>query len=99
MTDRDHVLGLLDRLVDHVRRHFTYEEALMRETYFPGRAAHHAHQKILLAQVFELDRKFRDRAAIPTRASLEFLRRWLGNHVLQEDLAFVADRRNLQKNR
>lgn len=100
MLDRDHnqILDLLDRLVVHVERHFAHEETLMQETGYPRLSEHRLQHRQLFHQLSELNRTFRDRAANPTHANVQFLRQWLGNHILHEDTALAAHLRGLQKN-
>lgn len=96
--DRNRILELLDRLVEHVERHFDHEETLMRETGYPRLTEHRMQHRHLFHQLSELDRKFRDRAANPTHADVQFLRQWLSNHILHEDSALAAHLGGLQKN-
>lgn len=97
--DRDHVLGLLDSLVDHVKRHFAYEESLMEETGYASLDDHREQHQKLLEQVTELHHKFRDRAANPTHNDVKFLSQLLGNHIRHEDRALALHLRDLQKSR
>ena len=95
--DRGRVLGLLNRLVDYAQRHFTHEEALMREAGFANLDAHLAHHEKLFEQIFELSTRFQDRAVNPTHATVQFLRGWLTDHIVHEDRVFGAHLANLQK--
>lgn len=95
--DRGRVLLLMNRLVDYAQRHFTNEEALMRQANFPDIDAHAAHHEKLFEKVFELNAKFQDRSVNPTQATVQFLRTWLGDHIVHEDLVFGAHVANLQK--
>lgn len=95
--DRRRVLALLDGLVDYTRRHFASEDAMMKESGFPGLEAHRAQHVKMFEQVFALQEKFREPAANPTHATVQFLRSWLNDHILQHDLVFGAYLGNLQK--
>lgn len=88
--DRATVLGLLDRVVEHIQLHFANEEALMQESGFPGLDAHRAQHRILLEQVQEVNAKFRDRSVNPTHATVLVLRNCLGYHIIRYDLVFGA---------
>ena len=98
MEDRDRarVLQLMNRLVDYAERHFTNEEVLMRDSGFAGLEAHHAHHERLFDQIFQLNARFQDRSVNPTHDTVQFLRTWLCDHILHEDLAFGAHLKSLQ---
>lgn len=95
--DRATVLGLLDRLVEHIQRHFVNEEGLMRASGFPGLDAHRVQHQKLLEQVREVDAKFRDRSVNPTHATVLVLRNCLGDHIMRHDLGFGAHLKDRQK--
>lgn len=94
--DRATVRGLLDRLVEHIQLHFANEEALMRETGFPGLEAHRVQHRILLEQVLGVHAKFQDRNVNPTHDTVLVLRSCLGEHILRYDLGFGAHLKSRQ---
>jgi hemerythrin len=76
------------RIVLEVKRfvefHFVSEENLMLESGFPGAEAHRMrHQELLLALVGRID-KLHAHADFPDDL-LDFLYRWLSEHIAQED--------------
>lgn len=84
--DRSVLVTLLNRLVDYSESHFKYEESLMREAGYGGAAEHCAHHERLFEQIFVLAGRFEDRSFNPTHEATVFLRSWLADHILQEDL-------------
>lgn len=88
--ERAVLVTLLNRLVDYAQRHFEHEEALMRDIDYPGLASHHAHHERLFEHIFALAARFEDRAYNPTHEATLFLKGWLADHILQEDLLLGA---------
>lgn len=80
---------VLSRLVAYAEEHFQNEERLMQDGAFPRWQAHHALHEALFDAIFELNEK---RAAGTARAGMEtlsFLKRWLLDHILKEDMEFA----------
>jgi hemerythrin-like metal-binding protein len=80
---------ILSRLVAYAEVHFQNEERLMQDSAFPGWQAHHALHEKLFDSIFNLNEK---RAAGNARAdtdTLNFLKRWLLDHILKEDMVFA----------
>ena len=94
--NRAQLLWLLNRLVDYAQRHFTNEERLMLESGYPGLDAHRARHVQLFEQIFVLNSKFEERTVNPAREAVLFLRTWLADHILHEDMAVGAHLKCLQ---
>jgi len=92
MEKRDRAIlpGLLNRLVDYSQRHFTNEEALMVAAGYPASDEHRAHHEALFEQIFALSAKFSDRAYNPAHDATAFLKGWLADHIVHEDLTLGA---------
>ena len=87
---RREVLRLLNQLIEYSESHFQDEEAIMRKAgYVEIESHHHAHEG-LYDQIFALNTKFDDRALNPTHDTISFLRTWLTDHIMKEDMAFAA---------
>ena len=95
--DRMQVLNLLNRLVDYAQKHFTNEEALMREIGYVDLDNHCSHHEKLFEQIFSLNAKFSDRTLNPAHDTLLFLKNWLSDHIVHEDLLLGAALQDLQK--
>jgi hemerythrin len=86
------VLGkILDELVRYTEIHFTYEENMLRQGGYSKLAAHNsAHQK-LTRQVMELRDKYRASKLTLTLEVMQFLKSWLGDHILIHDQAYARE--------
>jgi hemerythrin-like metal-binding protein len=87
---RKEIQHLLNRLVAYAEEHFQHEEALMAQHGFPDLERHRTLHADLVTSVFEINEKF---SADPARASaetLQFVHRWLQDHILHEDMV-IAD--------
>lgn len=85
--ERREVLRLLTQLIEYAESHFEAEERIMRENRFPGLERHHHAHVRLYEQIFELNAKLQDRSLNPTYDTIAFLRNWLSDHILGNDLA------------
>lgn len=94
--DRSLVLNLLSRLVDYAERHFTNEEALMQASRYPALDEHHQHHEKLFEQIFELNAKLANRAFNPSHETALFLKSWLADHIVQEDILLGAHLQNMK---
>ncbi|GAB4304504.1 MAG: methyl-accepting chemotaxis protein [Desulfuromonadia bacterium] len=81
----DEVIGsIIGRLAEYAVNHFNQEEAFMRETGYPGLAAHHAIHEDLKKKVGEAIEAFEKGEIVPA-AIMQFLSDWLINHIMKED--------------
>jgi len=89
-TENDWVVGsVLNSLWDYAGYHFDREEALLRAANFPGAEDHAGRHQVLRAQVRDwLERYQANPDAIDPKALLVFLKGWLMNHVLGEDMRY-----------
>ena len=99
MEDRDRarVLALFNRLVEYAQRHFTNEEALMQRSGYPDFDAHRGRHEKLFEQVFALNARLQDRAVNPTHDTVQFLKTWLSDHIMLQDLVLGAHLASLKK--
>lgn len=88
--ERAILLGLLTRLVDYAETHFTNEEALMKQAGYAALDQHQQHHEKLFEQIFALNARFNDRALNPAHETVLFLKGWLTDHILHDDLRFGA---------
>ena len=77
--------GLFARLVAYTKFHFTNEEALMRGTNYPDTASHVREHDQFTAKVAALEREFENGKTTVTAETMEFLRGWLGHHIVGTD--------------
>ena len=88
--DRTLLISLLNRLVEYSERHFSNEESLMQAKAYVALEEHRQRHEKLFEQIFELNARLADRAFNPTHDTLAFLKGWLSDHIVQEDLLFGA---------
>jgi len=89
------ITKIMDRLVQYVGVHFSYEERLMQEAHYPHFAAHKALHDELTRQVLQFQQDLLGGKQSLTINLLHFLKRWLVNHIEGEDqkyAPFLKDR-------
>ncbi len=86
-TDRmtEHTGNILKKLVDYVKNHFHDEEQIMMKMLYPDLQAHKRHHKELVNEVREILLILKNGGYISNSALLEFLKKWLSEHILMED--------------
>jgi hemerythrin len=79
---------LLLMLVEYTNEHFAAEEKMLAATRYPGLAQHITLHRELIRQVSEFVGRY-ERGEIALSVDLmNFLRDWLGTHILKEDHAY-----------
>ncbi len=81
---------MLNRLVEYAEEHFAREEGIMHASGYPGLARHHAIHEALFEQIFVLQGHFEDGRIRIDRDTVDFLRGWLVDHIVGEDMKFAA---------
>ena len=77
---KDAIGTILDELVDYTKTHFAHEERLMQESGFKGYDDQKRAHEALIAQVVEIQGKFRAGTALGQEV-MTFLKNWLLNHI------------------
>ncbi len=80
---------IMDRLVQYVGVHFSYEERLMQEAKYPDFLAHKALHDDLTRQVLQFQDDLHKGKQTVTVNLLQFLKRWLVNHIEGEDQKYA----------
>ena len=81
---------ILERLVDYTRVHFAVEEALMRLLGYRDYHQHKCHHEALLDQISQLQAKANGGRKSISFELLQFLKRWLTKHIMEEDQQYVG---------
>lgn len=76
---------LLRKLVKYTHEHFANEERIMSATQYPGLAQHVIKHRELTKQVSEFVNRYEQGEITLSVDLLNFLRDWLGTHILKED--------------
>ena len=77
---------VLNQLVAYAQIHFQHEEILMGENDYPHLDKQREQHNDLITSIFKINEEF---ASDPSRASaetLQFVKHWLVDHILQEDM-------------
>jgi hemerythrin len=82
---RDVLANSLERLTSYTVQHFSAEEQLMRRADYPGLGDHMVQHVRLVQQVETLREKFSAGETVLTMDVMDFLRRWLYDHILETD--------------
>lgn len=80
---------VLDALTDYTRTHFLVEEAIMEVVAYSQFEEHKAQHRKLLQQVRDFRGRVRRREAGTAEELLEFLKQWLIQHILKEDMQYA----------
>ena len=73
-------------LEDYANEHFGREEKIMEAVHYPNRRPHRDAHKQLLKSVQEKHKEIEDSADIDVDGLSKFLRTWLIDHVIKEDM-------------
>lgn len=86
----EYLAAVLEELINCTVWHFSHEERLMLQCNYPDMEQHKAIHKELIASARELqDKIFKADLAI-VDSDVEFLERWLTEHILTEDMRLGA---------
>lgn len=85
----DVIWDTLVELVDYVRVHFAAEEKVMRDGNFPKLKDHMLLHYDLMKQVLEMNSTFWNSDRKFNEEVLNFLKRWLLDHIMAEDMQFA----------
>ena len=79
----DHAFAGLEK---YAEEHFEREELMMEAMHFPHRRKHQEAHRELIRQVQDKHAQIRQHKHIDIKELSEFLRHWLIDHVLKEDM-------------
>jgi methyl-accepting chemotaxis protein/hemerythrin len=85
------VIGsILDRLADYTVSHFGTEERLFARYGYPEEKAHVEIHRKLVAQVVDIQKKFKAGEAMVSMELMSFLKDWLINHIQGTDKKYSS---------
>jgi len=82
----DYVAAVLEELINCTVWHFSHEERLMLKYGYDAYEEHKADHQDLVAGVRELQQKFLQTGKLDEKEHLEYLERWLTEHILVADI-------------
>jgi methyl-accepting chemotaxis protein/hemerythrin len=89
-NEREGIENFLKKLVFYTLSHFEAEEELMRKHGYPEYEAHKIIHKALTREVHEFQRKFQSGEADVIDELMEFLKKWLVDHIMVIDKKYSA---------
>ena len=92
--DPDYLAAVLEELINLTVWHFSHEERLMVKHGYQGLAEHKAEHQELINSVKALQSKILAAGKLVVDDDLEFLERWLTEHILSTDMklgSFLAE--------
>lgn len=81
--------GILNELLKYTKSHFAQEEQALLAIGYPDLACHCAEHKKFTSKIEEMINDFSCGVAGISIELMEFLNKWLANHILQTDHAYV----------
>jgi hemerythrin-like metal-binding protein len=82
----EYVAAVLEELINCTAWHFSHEERLMLKYGYDAYEEHKADHQDLIDGVKELQQKFLQTGKLDKKEHLEFLERWLTEHILVDDI-------------
>ena len=82
----DYIGAVLEELINCTAWHFSHEERLMLQYGYDAYEEHKADHQDLIDGVKELQQKFLQTGKLDKKEHLEFLERWLTEHILVDDI-------------
>lgn len=77
-------------LIDYVEKHFEREEELFKNSDYPDTAKHLAMHEDITKTVRDIAHVYQTNpGAININEVLEFLKKWLTNHIMKADVGYV----------
>jgi hemerythrin-like metal-binding protein len=80
---------ILDNLVIYTRYHFASEENCLRRVEYPHLAEHHSIHAELTSQLLARQKRITRGQVEDASEFLTWLRSWIVDHILKEDMQFV----------
>lgn len=75
----------LTNLITHTKGHFSTEEQMMQQKGYPDYARHKAEHGNLTKTVIDFQKKFQNNEVGLTLEVMNFLKDWLGKHIMESD--------------
>ena len=88
--DPDYLEAILKELISCTAWHFSHEERLMLKYGYEGIAEHKTEHQELIQSARELQQKILQAGKLVANEDIEFLERWLTEHILTADMRLGA---------
>jgi hemerythrin len=83
-----HLQNSLKELIDYAMMHFRIEESYMQKYEYPEFEEHKQEHRKLREQTYFLAKDFEQGKPVLTMDLLDFLKKWLSNHVMVSDMKY-----------
>ena len=80
------IAQLLNRLVAYAEEHFKHEEKLMADIDYPLFDEHSERHNNLISAIFSINEGLSIDMVKASAETLEFIKNWLQNHILKDDI-------------
>lgn len=87
--DINHTYKTYLELIEYTKTHFTQEETLMKNINYPALTEHVEQHTKLKEQVLDLKQKFSTNKKEICVETILFLKNWLTDHIISEDLKYA----------
>jgi hemerythrin len=85
---KEALVVVLDKLVAYTKIHFAAEETLFRTLNYPAMATHIKEHTALTQKAVQLQSDLKAGKTMISAPVLDFLRDWLTNHILKQDMGY-----------
>ena len=82
------LITIIGKLIDYTQYHFETEEDIMDEASYPYLLAHQKIHDSFIADVKKFQQRVVKEKELITLEILDFLKNWIENHILSEDMKF-----------
>jgi hemerythrin len=82
---RNVVQRIVRELNAYAKTHFSSEEMLLERAGYPALARHRSEHQAFIAEVTHFEKSIANGNVLISVEVMDFLRRWLSNHILQTD--------------
>lgn len=79
---------ILKKLINYAKAHFIYEESLFSGKNYANEKEHLESHNRIKAKLSELKEKSDDNDFDLSEELMDFLKNWLNNHILKEDMSY-----------
>jgi len=83
---RKEIERILNSLVSYAEVHFQNEEAIMEQCAYPRLEEHRKQHADLFTSIFSITQRLLDSPDKADRETLNFLKKWLTDHIIQDDV-------------
>jgi hemerythrin len=80
--------SVINEMVDYSRYHFSTEEGYMLKYGYPDYEKHEKEHEFFIHEVGTFKNDFDNGKVVLSTKIMEFLKKWLGNHILGTDKAY-----------